>query len=207
MWIWTRIKEISFAGISFLGFYEYIYGRDGKKGWRLCTFFKSENAKRWPIWAILWRIFRTFWFYGYIHSHCSTERKDGHLIGFLFSWRWNILLWTTMKREILERLLSCSRVSSSAGFMDGEEEILELLFPCRENSFSSALHCLWIPRPSPPPPRQWPFLSWDATAVEFFNGQVRFQIVEFPHQYLYWNLDACQGLWKEPYPVLPPVVL
>ena len=60
------------------------------------------------------------------------------------------------ERNLAERLLSCSRVISSAGFMDGEKEILELLFPCRENSFSSAPHCLRIPRPlpSPPPPRQ-----------------------------------------------------
>ena len=28
----------------------------------MCTFFKSENAKRWPIWAILWRIYALFGF-------------------------------------------------------------------------------------------------------------------------------------------------
>ena len=110
------------------------------------------------------------------------------------------------ERNLAERLLSCSRVSSSAGFMDGEEEILELLFPCRETSFSSAPHCLWIPRPllfssfwATTSSREM-LLHWNFSIARIF------QKVDFL-KYLCWDLDACQGLWKELYPVLPPVVL
>ena len=139
-------------------------------------FFKSENAKCWPIWAILWQIFALFGFMDtFIVIVARQEGKKG------WSFEWLSVLVTlehsfmddNEERNLAERLLSCSRVISSAGFMDGEKEILELLFPCRANSFSSAAHCLWIPRPLFS--SSWAMtssrFSWDATAVEFFNGQ------------------------------------